>query len=130
MEHVILTATIAFKTICMLGIGCLTLAIVFSMAAALGYLFYFMFGERPQTDKDVDCIEVPSSKKSKTVLPPKKKPIGRNERTSSKVASKASELLSDPKTSKKVKSVAASALTQAPDKARSNKPKKTTKGNS
>ena len=38
------------------------------------------------------------------------------EKTSNKVASKASKLLSDPKTPKNVKSVAASALTQAPNK--------------
>jgi hypothetical protein len=36
--------------------------------------------------------------------------------TSKKVASKASKLLSDPKTPKKVKSVAASALSQTPGK--------------
>jgi hypothetical protein len=39
-----------------------------------------------------------------------------NERTSPKVAAKASKLLSNPTTPKAVKSVAASALTQAPDK--------------
>lgn len=43
-----------------------------------------------------------------------KKPI--NEHTSKKVASKASKLLSNPKTPKAVKSVAASALTQARSK--------------
>ncbi len=42
--------------------------------------------------------------------------MGRNEKTSPKVASKASKLLSNPKTPKAVKSVAASALTQAPNK--------------
>ena len=42
----------------------------------------------------------------------------KNEQTSAKVASKASKLLSNPKTPAKVKSVAASALTQAPDKKR------------
>lgn len=42
-----------------------------------------------------------------------------NEKTSKSVATKASELLRDPKTPAKVKSVAASALGQAP-----NKPKK------
>jgi len=42
--------------------------------------------------------------------------MAKNERTSKKVASKASKLLSNPRTSKAVKSVAASALTQAPDK--------------
>lgn len=40
----------------------------------------------------------------------------KNEQTSKEVASKASKLLSDPKTPKKVKSVAGSALTQAPSK--------------
>lgn len=40
----------------------------------------------------------------------------RNERTSKKVASKASKLLRTSKTPKAVKSVAASALTQAADK--------------
>lgn len=42
--------------------------------------------------------------------------MARNEKTSSKVASKASKLLSNPKTPAKVKSVAGSALTQAPDR--------------
>lgn len=42
--------------------------------------------------------------------------MGKNEKTSPKVASKASKLLSNPKTPAAVKSVAASALTQAPDK--------------
>ena len=42
----------------------------------------------------------------------------RNERTSKSVASKASKLLSSKKTSGKVKSVAGSALTQAPNKKR------------
>ena len=40
----------------------------------------------------------------------------RNESTSKSVASKASKLLSNPKTPKAVKSVAASALTQARSK--------------
>ena len=44
--------------------------------------------------------------------------IDRNERTSPRVASKASKLLSSPRSSKTVKSVAASALTQTPDKAK------------
>jgi len=44
-----------------------------------------------------------------------------NEKTHNPVATKASKLLSDPKTPKAIKSVAASALTQSPDK------KKTTK---
>jgi len=39
-----------------------------------------------------------------------------NEKTHNPVASKASKLLSDPKTPKAIKSVAASALTQSPDK--------------
>ena len=39
----------------------------------------------------------------------------KNEKTHNPVASKASDLLRDPKTPKSVKSVAASALTQAPD---------------
>lgn len=40
----------------------------------------------------------------------------KNEKTHAKVATKASELLSNPKTPKAIKSVAGSALTQAPDK--------------
>ncbi len=40
----------------------------------------------------------------------------KNEQTSKKVATKASEILKDPKSSKAMKSVAASALTQAPNK--------------
>lgn len=44
--------------------------------------------------------------------------MGKNEKTSKSVATKAGKLLRSPKTSKAVKSVAASALTQA-----SNKPK-------
>lgn len=39
-----------------------------------------------------------------------------NEKTSKSVASKASKILSDPKSTKNMKSVAGSALTQAPDK--------------
>ncbi|UDL91008.1 hypothetical protein LGH82_06930 [Mesorhizobium sp. PAMC28654] len=42
--------------------------------------------------------------------------MANNERTSQSVASKASKLLSNPGTAKAVKSVAASALTQAPNK--------------
>jgi len=42
--------------------------------------------------------------------------MAKNESTSAKVASKASKLLSNPKTPKNVKSVAASALTQKPGK--------------
>lgn len=49
----------------------------------------------------------------------KKKPAKRaknTEQTSKKVASLASKILRDPKSTKKEKSVAASALTQAPNK--------------
>ena len=42
--------------------------------------------------------------------------MARNEKTSKSVATKASKILKDPKSSKAMKSVAASALTQAPDK--------------
>ncbi len=42
--------------------------------------------------------------------------MANNEKTHNPVASKASELLSNPKTPKAIKSVAGSALTQAPDK--------------
>ncbi|HGM4743983.1 hypothetical protein ROW33_09405 [Stenotrophomonas maltophilia] len=42
--------------------------------------------------------------------------MAKNEKTSPKVASTASKLLSNPKSSKAVKQVAASALTQASDK--------------
>jgi len=42
--------------------------------------------------------------------------MGKNEKTSKRVAKIASELLKDKKTSKKVKAVAASALTQTADK--------------
>lgn len=45
--------------------------------------------------------------------------MAKNEKTSKEVAKKASDLLRNPKTQDKVKSVAASALTQA-----ANKPKK------
>ena len=45
--------------------------------------------------------------------------MARNEKTSKTVASKASKLLQGKNTSKKVKSVAGSALTQAPDKKKS-----------
>ena len=47
--------------------------------------------------------------------------MGKNEKTSPKVASIASELLRNPKTPKKVKTVAASALTQTADKKKSKK---------
>ncbi len=40
--------------------------------------------------------------------------MAKNERTSKSVANKASKVLSDPKSSKTMKSIAASALTQAP----------------
>jgi hypothetical protein len=50
--------------------------------------------------------------------------MANNEKTSKLVASKASKLLKDPKSSKAVKSVAASALTQAPDKKKGGKKKK------
>ena len=46
--------------------------------------------------------------------------MANNEKTSKTVASKAAKILSDPKSTKAEKSVAASALSQAPDK----KPKK------
>lgn len=45
--------------------------------------------------------------------------MAKNEKTSPSVASKASKLLSDPRTPKNVKSVSASALTQAGDKKKS-----------
>lgn len=45
----------------------------------------------------------------------------RNEQTSKKVASIASKLLSNPKTPAKVKTVAASALTQAANKSKKGK---------
>ena len=42
--------------------------------------------------------------------------MAKNEKTSSRVASKAGKILSNPKSTKAEKSVAASALTQARDK--------------
>ncbi|MGY2295038.1 hypothetical protein ACW9H7_06120 [Pseudomonas yamanorum] len=42
--------------------------------------------------------------------------MAKDEKTSGSVASKAAKLLADPSTPPDVKSVAASALTQAPDK--------------
>lgn len=42
--------------------------------------------------------------------------MAKNEKTSASVASKAGKILSNPKSSKAAKSVAGSALTQAPDK--------------
>jgi hypothetical protein len=50
--------------------------------------------------------------------------MAKNEKTSKSVASKASKLLKDPNSSKNVKTVAASALTQAPDKKKTTKRKK------
>jgi hypothetical protein len=47
--------------------------------------------------------------------------MAQNEKTSARVASKASKLLRNPKSSENVKSVAASALTQAPDRKKSPK---------
>ena len=44
--------------------------------------------------------------------------MANNERTSKSVASKASKILSNPKSTPSQKSVAASALSQAPDKAK------------
>lgn len=45
--------------------------------------------------------------------------MGRNEKTSRRVASKAAKLLADKKTPKNVKSVAGSVLTQRPNKKKS-----------
>lgn len=42
--------------------------------------------------------------------------MSKNERTSKAVATKASKVLADPKSTKAMKSIAASALTQAPDR--------------
>ena len=47
--------------------------------------------------------------------------MARNEKTSRKVASKASKILRNPKSTKAQKSVAGSALTQAPDKKKKGK---------
>lgn len=57
----------------------------------------------------ITCINmaIPSKKESA---------MAKNEKTSPKVASTAAKLLKNPKTPKAVKSVAGSALTQAPDK--------------
>lgn len=49
--------------------------------------------------------------------------MAKNEKTSKSVASKAARILRDPKATKAEKSVAGSALTQAPDKKRNPKPK-------
>ena len=50
--------------------------------------------------------------------------MAKNEKTSKQVASKASKLLRNPNTPKNVKSVAGSALTQAPDRKKPANPKK------
>ena len=50
--------------------------------------------------------------------------MGKNEKTSKRVAKIASRLLRNKKIGKKVKSVAGSALTQAPDKKKKKKGKK------
>jgi hypothetical protein len=42
--------------------------------------------------------------------------MAKNERTSKSVATKASKVLADPRSTKAMKSIAASALTQAPDR--------------
>ncbi len=47
--------------------------------------------------------------------------MAKNERTSKSVAAKASKVLKDPKSSKAMKSIAASALTQSPDSKRRSK---------
>lgn len=44
--------------------------------------------------------------------------MAKSEQTSKSVASKASKILSDPKSTKEMKSVAASVLTQAPNKSK------------
>ena len=49
--------------------------------------------------------------------------MAKNEKTSKKVASTAAKILRNPKSSKAAKSVAGSALTQAPDKKRPKKPR-------
>lgn len=50
--------------------------------------------------------------------------MAKNEKTSKSVASKASKILRDPKSTKAQKSVAGSALTQAPDKKNKSRKKK------
>jgi hypothetical protein len=50
--------------------------------------------------------------------------MGKNEKTSKRVASAASKVLRNPKSSKAAKTAAASALTQAPDKRKKAKRKK------
>ena len=54
--------------------------------------------------------------------------MGKDEKTSKSVASKASKILRDPRSSKDAKSVAGSALTQAPNKKRPSKAKPGKKG--
>lgn len=49
--------------------------------------------------------------------------MAKNERTSKKVASKAAKILREPKATKAAKSVAGSALTQAPDRRRAKRRK-------
>lgn len=49
--------------------------------------------------------------------------MARNEKTSKGVASKAAKILRNPKSTKAQKSVAASALTQAPDRKKGSKRK-------
>jgi hypothetical protein len=53
---------------------------------------------------------------NKLIIERKYNIMAKNEKTSSKVAAIASKLLSNPKTPLDIKRVAASALTQAPDK--------------
>jgi len=50
--------------------------------------------------------------------------MARNGRTSKSVASKAAKILSNKSSSKSIKSVAASALTQAPDRKKSTRKKR------
>lgn len=50
--------------------------------------------------------------------------MAKNEKTSKSVASKASKILRNPKSTKAQKSVAGSALTQAPDRKGRGKPRK------
>ena len=49
--------------------------------------------------------------------------MAKNEHTSKKVAGKASKILKDPKSSKAMKSIAASALTQSSDRTKTTKRK-------
>ena len=50
--------------------------------------------------------------------------MAKNEKTSAEVAKKAAKILRDPKSTKAQKSVAASALAQAPDKSKAKTPAK------